>query len=65
MNEEDTFCSEDKVIQFINIGSSNAESPTKSQNPLLPIQIKPNHSQIRQKRTVHHYTQMPHHNIDD
>jgi hypothetical protein len=34
-NEEDTFCSEDKVIQFINIGSSNAESPTKTPKPLI------------------------------
>jgi len=34
MNEEDTFCSEDKVIQFINIGSSNVESPTKTPKPL-------------------------------
>jgi len=35
MNEEDTFCSEDKVIQFINTGSSNAESPTKMPKPLI------------------------------
>ena len=34
-NEEDTFCSEDKVIQFINIGLSNAESPTKMSKPLI------------------------------
>jgi len=34
MNEEDTFCSEDKVIQFINTGSSNAELPTKTPKPL-------------------------------
>jgi len=35
MNEEDTFCSGDKVIQFINIGSSNAELPTKTPKPLI------------------------------
>ncbi len=35
MNEEDTFCSEDKVIQFINIGSSNAELSTKTSKPLI------------------------------
>jgi len=42
MNEEDMFCSEDKVIQFINTGSSNAESPTKTPKPLItdPIQAK-------------------------
>jgi len=34
-NEEDTFCSEDKVIQFINISSSNAELPTKTPKPLI------------------------------
>jgi len=33
MNEEDAFCSEDKVIQFINIGSSNAKLPTKTSKP--------------------------------
>jgi hypothetical protein len=41
-NEEDTFCSEDKVIQFINTGSSNAESPTKTPKPLIMIQFKQN-----------------------
>jgi len=35
MNEEDTFCSEDKVIQFINTGLSNAELPTKTPKPLI------------------------------
>jgi len=40
MNEEDTFCSEDKVIQFINIGSSNAESPTKTPKPLITDSIQ-------------------------
>ena len=35
MNEEDTFRSEDKVIQFINTGSSNAESSTKTPKPLI------------------------------
>jgi len=34
MNEEDMFCSGDKVIQFINIGSSNAELSTKTPKPL-------------------------------
>jgi len=34
-DKEDTFRSEDKVIQFINIGSSNAESPTKTPTPLI------------------------------
>jgi len=34
-DEEDTFCLEDKVIQFINTGSSNAESPTKTPKPLI------------------------------
>jgi len=61
-DEEDMFCSEDKVIQFINIGSSNAnrlqkhqnllsliQFKQKHQNPLLLIQIKLNHSQIHQK----------------
>jgi len=33
-DEEDTFCSEDKVIQFINTGSSNAELPTKTPKSL-------------------------------
>jgi len=43
MNEEDMFHSEDKVIQFINIGSSNAESPTKTPKPLTADsnQVKP------------------------
>jgi len=40
MNEEDTFCSEDKVIQFINTGSSNAESPTKTPKPLTTDSIQ-------------------------
>jgi len=35
MNEEDTFRSEDKVIQFINIGLSNAELSTKMPKPLI------------------------------
>ena len=34
VDEEDTFRSEDKVIQFINTGSSNAELPTKTPKPL-------------------------------
>ena len=34
-DEEDTFCSEDKVIQFINISSSNAELPTITSKPLI------------------------------
>jgi len=40
MNEEDTFRSGDKVIQFINIGSSNAESRTKTPKPLTTDSIQ-------------------------
>jgi len=34
-DEEDTFHSEDKMIQFINIGSSNVKLPTKMSKPLI------------------------------
>jgi len=42
-DEGDTFRSGDKVIQFTNIGSSNAESPTKTPKPLTtdPNQAEP------------------------
>jgi len=39
-DEEDTFCSEDKVIQFINTGSSNAELSTKTPKPLTTNSIQ-------------------------
>jgi len=39
-NEEDTFCSGDKVIQFINTGSSNVELPTKTPKPLITDSIQ-------------------------
>jgi len=34
-NEEVTFHSEDKMVQFIKTGSSNAKLPTKTSNPLI------------------------------
>jgi len=39
-DEEDAFRSGDKVIQFINTGSSNAESPTKMSKPLITDSIQ-------------------------
>ena len=44
MNKEDTFCSEDKVIQFINTGSSNVKSSTKTPKPLTTNSIQANTS---------------------
>jgi len=43
-DEEDMFHSGDKVIQFINIGSSNAKSPTKTPKPLTTDSIQANTS---------------------
>jgi len=39
-DEEDTFHSKDKVIQFTNTGSSNAESHTKTPKPLTTDSIQ-------------------------
>jgi len=40
MNEEDAFCSEDKMIQFINTGLSNVKLPTKMSKPLITDSIQ-------------------------
>jgi len=59
-NKEDTFCSEDKVIQFINISSSNAESPTKTPKPLIidSIQAKTPKPLIADSNQVKPFTNM-------
>jgi len=60
MNEEDTFRSEDKVIQFINTGSSNAELPTKTPKPFTTnsIQAKTPKPLIADSNQVKSFTNM-------
>jgi len=60
-DEEDTFCSGDKVIQFINTGSSNAESPTKMPKPLTinSIQAKTPKPLIADSNQAEPFTNTP------
>jgi len=59
-DEEDTFCSEDKVIQFINTGSSNAESLTKTPKPFIinSIQAKTSKPLIVDSNQAEPFTNM-------